>query len=71
MYRTYAHKSSQIIEMEYFDRGDLFDYMKSRKILDEYNCAGVIKSVASALTYLHSLNIVHRDIKVGYFYITL
>lgn len=41
MYKTYSQKSSQIIEMEFFSQGDLFDYMKSRKMLDEYNCAGV------------------------------
>lgn len=63
MYRTYSHKNSQIIEMEFFSQGDLFDYMKSRKTLDEYNCSSVIRSVAAALTYLHSLSIVHRDIK--------
>lgn len=68
MYKTYRLKNSQVIEMEYFSQGDLFDYMKTRKILDEYTCSGVIRSVASALNYLHSLSIVHRDVKVsGYF----
>ncbi|KAI6215502.1 hypothetical protein M3Y94_00392000 [Aphelenchoides besseyi] len=64
MFRTYEISSAgQVIELELMSGGDLFDYMKTNKILDEYNCASVVGCVASALTYMHSLSLVHRDIK--------
>lgn len=64
MFRTYDQPEvGQIIELEYMPDGDLFDYMKTNKVLDEYNCASVVFCLASALAYMHSQNIVHRDVK--------
>ncbi|CAD5214886.1 unnamed protein product [Bursaphelenchus okinawaensis] len=64
MFKTYEHPNvGQVIELEYMPDGDLFDYMKVNKVLDEYNCASVMSCLASALAYMHSNNVVHRDIK--------
>ncbi|CAD5221058.1 unnamed protein product [Bursaphelenchus xylophilus] len=64
MFKTYEQPNvGQIIELEYIPAGDLFDYMKVNKVLDEYNCASVMSCLASALTFMHANSVVHRDIK--------
>lgn len=43
--------------------GDLFDTITVAQKFSEEQAALMITHLASALTYLHNLNIVHRDVK--------
>lgn len=43
--------------------GDLLEYVKRRQFLDEYEAAIVMDQLFSALEYLNSLSIIHRDLK--------
>ena len=49
--------------MEYCNNGELFDFIVDKKNLDEKQACTFFQEVIDALTYLHSLNIVHRDVK--------
>ncbi|XP_064608927.1 serine/threonine-protein kinase DCLK1-like [Liolophura sinensis] len=49
--------------MEFVRGGDLFDAIASATKYTERDASGMIYNLASALRYLHSLNIVHRDVK--------
>ena len=52
------------IVMEYFPEGSLYDFLfKHRRELSADQRRSVIKQVVGVLHYLHSHNIVHRDIK--------
>jgi hypothetical protein len=53
------------IAMEYFDAGSLGDLLAIRKKgFNEYQIQMIIAQVLRGLQYLHSLNLIHRDIKV-------
>ncbi|KAI1301564.1 Serine/threonine-protein kinase DCLK1 [Halotydeus destructor] len=43
--------------------GDLFDAIAEEKSFSEKDASGLMYNLASALSYLHSINICHRDIK--------
>ena len=50
--------------MEYADAGSLHDLLaRMKEKLREFHIGYIIKSTLAALAYLHSKNIVHRDIK--------
>lgn len=42
---------------------DLFDYIELRTDMDEDECRSIFYQVASAIHHLHSVGVVHRDIK--------
>ncbi|XP_037958970.1 serine/threonine-protein kinase GA29083-like [Teleopsis dalmanni] len=51
------------IVLEYVDGGDLFNVLDVEDSFSEKKTKIVIAQLASALKYIHSRNIVHRDIK--------
>lgn len=62
----YFHDDSRIyLILEYAPKGTLFEEMKiqPQKRFDERRTAIYIKSLASALQYLHVRDVIHRDIK--------
>lgn len=44
--------------------GELFDKIVEKGFYTEKEAQSVVKNVSSALKYLHSINIAHRDLKV-------
>ena len=51
------------IVMEHCEGGELFDEIFKHKKFSEYEAAHMIKQVLSCVAYLHSINVIHRDIK--------
>ena len=52
------------VAMEYMDKGSLYDLVRLNIKLDEKHMAYIIKQIVYALTFIHDLKRVHRDIKV-------
>ncbi|KAJ2633023.1 hypothetical protein H4R22_000796 [Coemansia sp. RSA 1290] len=52
------------IFMEYLEGGDLLTYMANNGAFSEVTCRPIFKQLCSAVRYLHSNGITHRDIKL-------
>jgi len=49
---------------EYVQGGNLFEYLKQHQKLSQDESKFIISQVLKALAYCHSLNIIHRDVKL-------
>lgn len=49
--------------MQLAENGTLLDYVRERKFLDEPQSRTLFKQLVSAVEYIHSKGVVHRDIK--------
>ena len=52
------------IVIEYLGGNNLCSYVKSKRKLDEDEARIIFMQVVESLEYIHSLNIIHRDIKL-------
>lgn len=46
--------------------GELFDAIIENEFYSEMDAARLVKQIVTTVDYLHTKNIVHRDIKVSY-----
>ncbi|CAD8148143.1 unnamed protein product [Paramecium octaurelia] len=60
-YKYFKQGNNQYLVMEYAGGGSLSDYMKQS--LDEETISTIMRSIFAAVEYLHSQQIIHRDIK--------
>ena len=59
---SFNTKDSYVLVTEYCEGGELFDQVRNQ--LSETQIAVIFKQLLSGLAYLHSYNIVHRDLKL-------
>ena len=59
---SYNTKDSYVLVTEYCEGGELYDQVRNQ--LSETQIAVIFKQLLSGLAYLHSHNIVHRDLKL-------
>lgn len=60
---VYETENEIQLVMEYCSGGELFEAINSSRSYSEKEAAKIISSLLSALSYLHSIGIVHRDVK--------
>lgn len=63
LYEILEDKDNNYLIMEYLPNGNLCDYIKQQGALSEDEAQFIFFQIVSAVSYLHSNNIIHRDIK--------
>jgi calcium-dependent protein kinase len=64
LYEFFEDDSNYYLVTDYLSGGELLDYILKNKVLSEKITAKYIKQALESVAYLHSKNIVHRDIKL-------
>ena len=62
-YKHYETKNNLFIITEFIKEGDLFEYVKDKAFLEEYEAAVIFKQLLEAIQYLNELGLIHRDLK--------
>eukprot|EP00178_Gracilaria_changii_P025817 TRINITY_DN793_c0_g1_i1.p1 TRINITY_DN793_c0_g1~~TRINITY_DN793_c0_g1_i1.p1 ORF type:complete len:994 (+),score=165.04 TRINITY_DN793_c0_g1_i1:1299-4280(+) len=62
-YQIFDLKKTIYIVMEYVSGGDLFDFVAQHDCLRESQASQIIRSLFTAVEFLHRHSIVHRDLK--------
>ncbi|XP_057457026.1 probable serine/threonine protein kinase IRE isoform X2 [Lotus japonicus] len=60
---SFTCRENLYLVMEYLNGGDLYSLLRNLGCLDEAMARVYIAEVVLALEYLHSLNVIHRDLK--------
>ena len=63
LYEIIESKSNLYIIMEYCENKELFDYIVSKKQLEEKEACRFFQQIIDGVEYLHLSNITHRDLK--------
>ncbi|KAK9707045.1 hypothetical protein RND81_07G169300 [Saponaria officinalis] len=63
LFYSFTSRENLYLVMEYLNEGDLYSLLRNLGCLDEDSARTYIAEVVLALDYLHSLNVVHRDLK--------
>ena len=64
LYEVFESDNSYQVVMEYCNGGSIIEFIKRRRVFDENVIRIILRQLIGCLNYLHSLKIVHRDIKL-------
>nr|XP_033786758.1 serine/threonine-protein kinase PLK2 [Geotrypetes seraphini] len=68
-YNYFEDKENIYILLEYCSRRSMAHILKARKVLTEPEVRYYLRQIVSGLKYLHEQEILHRDLKLGNFFI--
>ena len=64
LFETFETEKHYLFVMELCAGGDLLQYVRKRRKLNENVAKYLFKQIIEGIGYIHSKNIVHRDIKL-------
>lgn len=60
---SYVYENHFYTVMDYAKGGELSTYLQSESLLSECEARRIFKQIHEAVRYIHSKNVVHRDLK--------
>ena len=63
LYQVMETETTLFLVMEYASGGEVFDYLVAHGRMKEKEARAKFRQIVSAVQYLHSKNIIHRDLK--------
>uniref|UniRef100_A0A914HJN5 non-specific serine/threonine protein kinase n=1 Tax=Globodera rostochiensis TaxID=31243 RepID=A0A914HJN5_GLORO len=63
LYQVIENETTLFLVMEYASGGELFDYLVAHGRMKEKEARAKFRQIVSAVQYLHSKNVIHRDLK--------
>jgi len=63
LYEILETKQQLFLITEYATKGELFNYIVSKRRLDEKEACRFLQEILSGTEYLHKVSVVHRDLK--------
>ncbi|KAL3101328.1 hypothetical protein niasHT_028084 [Heterodera trifolii] len=63
LYQVIESETTLFLVMEYASGGELFDYLVAHGRMKEKEARAKFRQIVSAVQYLHSKNVIHRDLK--------
>lgn len=64
LYQVMETDQTLYLVMEYASGGEVFDYLVAHGRMKEKEARAKFRQIVSAVQYLHSKNVIHRDLKV-------
>jgi MAP/microtubule affinity-regulating kinase len=64
LFQVIENETTLFLVMEYASGGELFDYLVAHGRMKEKEARAKFRQIVSAVQYLHSKNVIHRDLKV-------
>ena len=65
IYDSFQYNNKFYTVMDYCKGGELNTYLKEKKFLSEKESKNIFKQIYNAVKYIHSQNIIHRDLKLN------
>lgn len=64
LFQVMETETTLYLVMEYASGGEVFDYLVAHGRMKEKEARAKFRQIVSAVQYLHSKNVIHRDLKV-------
>lgn len=64
LYDVFFHKSFFYVVTEYCQGGSLLDALQKQQVKSEKEVLLIMRQIMSAVSYMHKINIAHRDLKL-------
>lgn len=64
IFEVFENKDKIVLVMQYASGGELYEYVSSRKVLNDMDARRLFRQISTAIYYCHKNKVCHRDLKL-------